>query len=215
MNVPEIYCRLEDVQNKLSHLQTLALNNPDMVLHADRQGKIHSTVNPAKGKSRAVITYENLWRDASCSMFDTITSQLEDIERILIARLMDASCRIQADLYDSCGPGTISYWRACSEWQQTYLHQMWEYRHRMVFVDGYKNNSGLIETFICMSNLAEMPYEYQVSFINNFWGKHFTNTEETIVAVDAPPPMTDDENLSMLIAQQERGEYVSGLCMLH
>jgi len=92
---------------------------------------------------------------------------------------------------------------------------MWECRHRMVFVDGYKNNRGLIETFICMSNLAEMPYEYQVSFINNFWGKHFTNTEETIVAVDAPPPMTDDENVSMLIAQQERGEYVSGFCMLH
>lgn len=60
MNVPEIYRRLEEVNNKLSHLQLLTLSKLDMVLRADRLGKLRSTVNPPKARPRTILTYENL-----------------------------------------------------------------------------------------------------------------------------------------------------------
>ena len=216
MNIQGIYRRLEDVQNKLLLLQTLSLNTPEIHIHADRLGWIHSTFNYTKNSPRTFIAYENLWGDASHAMFDTVIKQIEDMERVLTARLLDASGRIQADLAGSCGPGTISFWRADSDWQQSYLHHsMWECRNKMLFVDGYRNKNGMIEVFICKSNLVEMPFEYQVSFIRNFWGQLFTNSEETIAEVDAPPPVTDDEKLSMLTDQKDTGGHVDGSYLLH
>lgn len=82
------------------------------------------------------------------------------MERMLTARLLAASGRIQADLSDSCGPGTVSFWRAGGSWQQTYLHHpMWESGHRMLFIDANSssNHSGLDQPLPDRHRFYDMP----------------------------------------------------------
>jgi len=215
MNIPEIYRRLDEAQKKMAYLQMLTMDYLAMAFHADRHGRIHPTVNPAAGRARAVLTYENLWSNVSSDMFDRVMAGLEEARRNLTARLKETSKRIQADLSDSFEPGTVSFWREGDRWLETYLHHpMWECRHRMLFVDAYRNSRGEVEIFLCRGNLAEMPEEYQASFITCCWEKHAAGNGAAI-DTDAPPPMTDDEETDSVATQAFAAKSVSTSYLIH
>jgi len=216
MNVPEIYRRLDEAQKILAYLQMLTMDNLDMVLKADRHGKVVTTANPVQCKARTILTYENLWGDLSDSMFDRLIEELEDARRTLTARLLEASTRIQEDLSGIYDSGTVSFWREGNNWLQTYVHSpMWESRHRMLFIDGYRNNRGEVEIFLCRGNLSEMPEEYQVSFIRNCWDKHCAGTKEAAIETDCPPPMTDNENMNTFDTKESFWKFAGSSYLLH
>jgi len=83
--------------------------------------------------------------------------EFELARRTLTVRLAEESNRIQTDLSASFDSGTVSFWREGDRWLETYVHHpMWECRHRMLFVDGYRNSRGEIEILLCRGNLAVM-----------------------------------------------------------
>ena len=203
MNVNELYKSLEQTSLSAEELARLTMRNLDLSLKVDTLGNVKMTQRPSFGEGRALVSYEDLWVGVTENMFNNAELRISDIRMTLEAQIIRASKAIQKAINEFDFGGVISFWRSGYQWLKPQVHLGYGQRGKMVvFTDAFESG-GTTRSFSSRDNLFEMPLDYQIEFISDFWPNFSELDAESVMFSDSSPPITDVEILA--IGQNKTG----------